>query len=249
MDTAKLCVVMNVSLYQAASALNANARWQEIISQNLAASAVPGFKRQDLSFSAVAAAQAPNVMMPEAANITNFQQGQIRPTSVATDVAIDGNGFFEVQLPGGQTGYTRDGELKIESSGQLVTKQGYPVQGDGGPIQLDLNNPAPISIGADGSVSQGGELKGQLKVVAFNEPRLLTPVGANYFVAKDPGLLPEPSSASVRQGFLEASNTSPVAEMAQLIAAMRHYEANQRVIQSQDERMGRAISELGNPGA
>ena len=239
---------MNVSLYQAAAALNANARWQEIISDNLAASSVPGFKKQELSFSAVAAAVAPQVMMPSARASTNFQQGQIRPTGVPTDVAIEGNAFFEVQGPGGQTAYTRDGEFQIDATGQLVTKQGYAVLSDGGPIQFDLNNPAPITISADGTISQGSELKGQLKLTAFEDPRLLTPIGSNYFTATDPNALPAPATnASVRQGFLEGSNTSTVAEMAHLIAAMRQYEANQRVIQAQDERMGRAITELGNP--
>jgi flagellar basal body rod protein FlgG len=241
---------MNVSLYQAAAALNANARWQEIIAQNLASGSVPGFKKQDLSFSAIAAAYAPQMVMPSASVSTNFQQGQIRPTGVPTDVAIDGNAFFEVQLPSGETAYTRDGEFRVDATGQLVTKQGYAVLSDGGPIQFDLNNPAPITISADGTVSQGNELKGQLKLTAFEDPRLLTPIGSDYFTATNPNAIPSPATnASVRQGFLEASNTSPVAEMAHLIAAMRQYEANQRVIQAQDERMGRAITELGNPSS
>ena len=239
---------MNVSLCQAAAALNANARLQEIISDNLASGSVPGFKKQEISFSAVAAATTPQVLMPSARTSTDFQQGQIRPTGVPTDVAIEGNAFFEVQGPGGATLYTRDGEFKIDSTGQLVTKQGYAVLSDGGAIQFDMNKPEPITISADGTVSQGSELKGQLKLTSFENPRLLTPVGSNYFSATDPNAISSTATnASVRQGFLEGSNSSPVVEMAQLISAMRQYEANQRVIQAQDDRMGRAISELGNP--
>lgn len=239
---------MNVSLYQAAAAMNASARWQDIISENLAAATVPGFKKQDVAFSAVAAAQAGNALMPTANVATNFVQGQVRPTGVATDVAIEGDAFFEVQLPSGETAYTRDGEFHVNAQGQLVTKQGYAVLSDSGPIQLDLNNPAPISISADGTVSQGADTKGKLKLTAFNDPRLLTPAGTGHFIATDINLVPAAATtASVRQGYLESSNASPVAEMAHLIAAMRQYEANSRVIQSQDERMGRAISELGNP--
>ncbi|HUI06945.1 MAG TPA: flagellar hook-basal body protein [Verrucomicrobiae bacterium] len=239
---------MNVSLYQAAAALNASARWQEVISDNLAASSVPGFKKQELSFSAVAAGATPNVVMPSAGTSTNFQQGQIRPTGVLTDVAIDGDAFFEVQLPSGQTGYTRDGEFQFNAQGELVTKQGYAVQSDSGAIQIDLNNPAPLSIAADGTVSQGSDVKGQLKLTTFNDTRLLHGIGNGYYIATDPNLVPSAAStATVRQGYLEAGNASPVVEMAHLIGAMRQYEANQRVIQTQDDRMNRAISELGNP--
>jgi flagellar basal-body rod protein FlgG len=239
---------MNVSLYQAAAALNANDRWQEIISQNLAAGTVPGFKKQELAFSAIAATQAQGAVMPATQVVTDFQQGQIRPTGVSTDLAIDGDGFFQVQLPGGQTGYTRDGEFQFNAQGELVTKQGYLVQSDGGTIQIDRNNPAPLSIAADGTVSQGSEIKGQLKLTTFNDPHLLRTIGNGYFTATDPNLIPSAATAAtVRQGYLEAGNVSPVAEMAHLVAAMRQYEANQRVVQIHDDRMARAISELGNP--
>ncbi len=229
--------------------MNAQQRWHEVISQNLASSSVPGFKRQDVSFATVQAglkADAP--LMPSTRVSTIFQQGQLRPTGVPTDLALDGNGFFEVQLPHGELAYTRDGEFRVDNTGQLVTKQGHVVQGDGGPIQLNPDNPAPLSVASDGTVSQGAELKGKLKVVGFDNPDLLTALGNGLFAARHAELIPNTTtSASLRQGFLEASNTSPVAEMARLIVAMRMYEANQRVIQSQDERMGRAISEIGSP--
>src|SRR5271169_4205014 len=155
---------MNVSLYQAAAALNASARWQDIISQNLASGSVPGFKKQDITFSAIEAAQGQGGLIPTSQVVTNFQQGQIRPTNVPTDVAIEGDGFFEVQLPGGQTAYTRDGEFQFSAQGQLVTKQGYLVQTDGGPIQMDPKIQGPISIAPDGTVSQGSNQLGKLKI-------------------------------------------------------------------------------------
>jgi flagellar basal-body rod protein FlgF len=163
-------------------------------------------------------------------------------------LAIDGPGFFEVQIPGGATGYTRDGEFKINAQGELVTKQGYLVLGDGGPIQVDPNHSTTFSVAPDGTVSQGAEIRGKLNLVSFNDPNLLTPAGGGMFLAKNPTLQQVADDKStVRQGFLEASNTSPVLEMANMISVMRAYEANQRVIQMQDDRMGRAISELGNP--
>lgn len=92
-------------------------------------------------------------------------------------------------------------------------------------------------------------MKGKLRIVDFNQPNLLTQISGGCFMASNnPNLQStEVSQPAVRQGFLEAANTTPVTEMASLISVMRSFEANQRVIQLQDERMGRAISELGNP--
>lgn len=239
--------------------MNANARWQEIIAENMASSSIPGFKKQDVSFAAVqagllsptavgGAGQAQPVSLSAAQAHTNFSPGPIRRTDVSTDFAIDGQAMFEVQLPNGSSGYTRDGEFKMNAQGQLVTKQGYPVMGDGGLLQLDPTSSATITVAADGTISQGTEVRGRLSLVEFNKPNLLTTIGGGYYLAQDMNLqrLPE-SGSSVRQGFLEGANTSAVLEMANLITVMRAYEANQRVVQVQDERMGRAISELGNP--
>ncbi len=245
---------MNVSLYQAAAALDTTSRWQEVISQNLASSSIPGFKKQEMSFSAVqaglkpvAAGGAQHYALPQAVSATNFQPGQLKATGANTDVALEGPGFLVVQLPDGTTAYTRDGELKLNVSGQLTTKQGFPVLGEGGPIQLDLNNPAPVSIARTGEVTQGTENKGKLRAVEFDRPSLLTPTQYGQFLANNPTLHPADStSTSFQQGFLEGSNTSPTMEMAHLISSMRLYEANQRVIQAQDQRMARAITELGN---
>jgi flagellar basal body rod protein FlgG len=245
---------MNVSLYQAASAMSANARWQDVVSQNLASSSVPGFKKQDLSFSAVQAGLLKTahgstpMSLPHAQSATNFQQGESRYTGVNTDVAIDGDGFFEIQLANGSTAYSRDGEFQVNAQGQLVTKQGCLVLGDRGPIQLDRNNPNPLTISATGEVAQGNESRGRLKVVTFSDPRLLRPTTGGSFLADNPNLQPKTlAQPSLRQGFVESSNTSSVMEMANLIRVMRGFEANQHVVQTQDERMGRAISELGSP--
>jgi flagellar basal-body rod protein FlgF len=246
---------MNVGLYQAAAALGANARWQEMITENLSASAIPGYKKQEISFAAVQAGLLPSATqgvrqfaLPRAQTSINFEQGELRYTGLKTDVALEGSGFLEVQLSDGTTAYTRDGELHIDAYGQLVTKQGDPVIGTGGPIQVDLNNYKELSISSTGEVSQGTDLKGQLRVVDFNEPGLLTPITRGNFLSRDPRLQArDASNTTFRQGFLEVANTSPVAEMAEMITAMRAFEVNQRVIQAHDERLGRVVSELGNP--
>lgn len=236
--------------------MNANARWQEAISENLSAASIPGFKKQDLSFAAVQAgvmSQAnpdPRVQftLPRFSANTNFSQGDLRQTGAPTDVAIEGKGFFSVQLPSGGTAYTRDGEFHVNSSGQLTTKQGYLVMGDAGPIQLDPNLGGTISIAASGEISQGTEVRGKLQVVNFEQPQTLTQIGGGMFTNNNPAVQAvEVPQTSLRQGFLEASNVSSVLEMASMIGVMRGFEANQRTMQIHNERLGRAISELGNP--
>jgi flagellar basal-body rod protein FlgG len=247
---------MNVSLYQAAAAMNAQARWQELIAENLAASSVPGYRKQEISFSSVAAGLngattgTPNshFVIPAASSHLNFKQGPLRATSAQLDLALEGGGMFEVQMPDGTRAYTRDGEFQLNAQGQLVTKQGYLVQGESGPVQFDPNNGGSITIAPTGDVTQGGETRGRIRLMEFSDPQSLTPIGQGCFLANVPEAKPETARAtSVRQGFLEAANTSPTAEMSSLITAMRMFEANQKVLQAQDERMGRVITELGGP--
>jgi flagellar basal body rod protein FlgG len=247
---------MNVSLYQAAAAMNANSRWQQVIAENLAGANVPGSRKQDVSFSAVSAGLAPGsssltgggYVMPSATTAVNFLQGTLRPTGLPTDLAVEGPGFFEVQLPNGSHAFTRDGELQLSPQGQLVTKQGYLVMGDGGPLQLDPANSSPVSVAANGELSQGGGLKGRVRLVEFNQPNQLQSIGGGCFIANDPTVVPSPAQSSqIRQGFLESANASATTEMASLITAMRMFEANQKVMQMQDDRMGRVITDLGSP--
>jgi flagellar basal-body rod protein FlgF len=243
---------MNVSLYQAAAAMNAHARWQEVITENLAGSSIPGARKQDISFSALSAGGAAAGLgsafsaVPTATVSVNLQPGFLRPTNLPTDLAVEGPGLFEVQLPNGSHAFTRDGELQLNAQGQLVTKQGYPVLGDGGPIQLDPANSTPISVSGTGEISQGGAVKGRIRLVEVNDPTKLKPIGGGCFMLDNPRTDALAAKLSqVRQGFLEGANTSPTTEMASLITAMRMFEANQKVMQMQDDRMGRVITELG----
>ena len=249
---------MNVSLYQAAAAMNANSRWQELIADNLADSSVPGARKQDVSFSAVEAGlpsgqlglNGERFVIPAARPSINFTQGEINPTGVATDFAADGPGFFQVKMPNGETAFTRDGEFHISAQGLLTNKRGFPIEGDAGPIQLDPNNSAPMNVSATGQVSQGAESKGQIKMVEFKDPRALTVIGQGYYLAAKNGAKPaDAQSTTVRQGYLEGANTSPTVEMSSLITAMRMFESNQKVIQMQDERMGLVITSLGGTGS
>jgi flagellar basal-body rod protein FlgF len=247
---------VNVSLFQAASALDANSRWQEVIADNLASSSVPGYKQEQLSQAAIQAGLMPAhgarnagqyFSMPKSTVSTNFSAGELKYTGNGTDLAIEGKGFFEVKLPSGQTGLTRDGEFQINSHGQLVTKESFPIMGVTGPIQLSSDHSGPLSISSTGVVSQGTEIRGQLKVIDVAQPQLLTKLSGAYYVAQDPKAGLQQSKSSVREGYLEGSNASTLTQMASMMTASRGFEANQKVIQIQDDRLNRTITELGNP--
>src|SRR5580658_687288 len=121
---------MDVSLYQAAAAMSATARWQDLIAENLSASSVPGARKQDISFSDVQAGLASNdpqkagFYIPTADEVTNFQAGELRSTGNPLDFALEGPGFVTVKMANGQDAYTRDGEFQLNAKGQLVTKEG-----------------------------------------------------------------------------------------------------------------------------
>jgi flagellar basal body rod protein FlgG len=234
---------MDVSLYQAAAAMNATAHWQDMIAENLANSAVPGSRKQDISFSDVQAGLSSNI--PSASTTTNFKTGELCSTGNSMDFALEGPGFFTVKLPNGQQAYSRDGEFKLNSKGQLVNKEGYSVLGNNGPLQFNPNNSDPITISAAGDVSQGSETKGKFQITEFQHPEKLMALGAADFRPDDPGAEPVTAvSTQVRQGFIEAANTSPTTEMASLITAMRMFESNQKVLQMEGDRMSKVITEL-----
>ena len=243
------CLRMDVSLYSAAAAMNATERWQDLVAENLSTAGVPGARQRQISFSAVQAglvgANGDKFVIPSASSTTNFSQGELRATGNPMDVALQGPGFMTVQLPDGSKAYTRDGEFTFNAQNQLVTKQGYPVAGDSGPLTFDPNNRAPISISASGEVSQGADIKGKLSIAEFRKPQTLTPLGNGLFRNDDPNVQPQASSTTrVCQGFSEAANTSPTLAMASLITSMRMFETNQKVMLMQSDRMSKSISEL-----
>ena len=220
---------------------------------------MPGYKQQQLSQAAVQAGLMPgNGDLPRHFSIsttstsTDFTPGELKYTANGTDVAIEGNGFFEARLPNGAIGLTRDGEFQVNSRGQLVTKEsllvmGVNAQGLRVPIQLNPDHSGPVSITSAGNVNQGTELVGHLKVTDVDNPRKLTPISGGYFLAQDPKIIQSPSKANLREGYLESSNSSTLLQMASMMTASRGFEANQHVIQIQDDRLNRTISELGNP--
>jgi len=248
---------MNVSLYEAAAAMNDTSRWEDAVTANMAASMVPGYRKLTLATAAVqeglmpasSASNPPQFFsVPQSNLTTSFQNGETKFTGDNKDVAVDGAGFFQVKMANGTTAVTRSGEFRVNPSGVLVTKEGYTVLSDTKePIQLDLSNHDPISINPGGDVLQGTAAQGKIGLTDFENPRLLTATDGVYFLTDNPALQSKPATGTLRDGFLEGSNTNSLNDMISLLTAMRVFEANQKVVQTQDDRLGKTISELGTP--
>ncbi len=197
-------------------------------------------------------------------SFTVFQQGSLKETSNPFDIALDGDGFFSIQTNEGER-YTRNGTFILGKEGFLLTKEGYKVLGENGPIQIKLNN---FTIDKQGRIFQNGELSDNpqrlvsmdendwadtelvdnLKVVRFdgNGNRFLKKQGSSLWTdTPESGaayVTPLNDRPKVLQGFLETSNVNPVTEMVNMIEVNRAYEANQKVITSQDSLLNTLIN-------
>jgi flagellar basal-body rod protein FlgF len=178
----------------------------------------------------------------------DMNAGQVQHTGNPLDVAIDGDGFFTVQTPGGPR-YTRNGSLQINAAGQLVTSEGNPVLGNGGPITFQPND-RQISISPDGTISarQGDSIadsvRGTLTVVTFANPQQLQKDGGSTF--KPPaGVTPQAATgAKIVQGALEKSNVRGVVEMSRMIEITRSYMQIASMLQQQSDVSQQSIDKL-----
>ena len=182
---------------------------------------------------------------PSAVSV-QLQQGSLGATGGDLDLAIEGTGFLEVTLPSGQSAYTRDGGLKRDGEGLIVTSDGFPVE----PEIVIPDDARSISINASGEVfayfsdAPEAQLLGQFNLVGFTNSKGLEAIGGNLFTeteASGAALVSTPGEdglGTVRQGYLEASSVDAVREITELIEAQRGYEMNAKVISAADQMMG-----------
>jgi flagellar basal-body rod protein FlgF len=172
-------------------------------------------------------------------------QGPMQQTGNPLDVAIDGNAFMVVQTPRGER-YTRNGALQINSTGQLVTSEGFRVLGDGGPIQFQTTD-KEILIARDGQISTPEGTRGKLRLVKFDGAvQRLTKDGGSTFAAPQ-GVQPvqvTPEERHVLQGSLERSNVRSVIEMTRMIEVTRAYSSVATMLQNQGEMRKSAVEKL-----
>ncbi len=256
---------MTRALYTAATGLAAQQFHTDVISNNLANVNTTGFKRsrthfQDLLYQTLRLAGTPSsvgsqvpsgVQVGHGTNVVAtekiFTQGSFRQTENQFNVAIEGNGFFEIVLPDGSTAYSRDGSFERDSQGQMVTHQGFLIQP---PIQIDPQA-INLEINAEGIVTQqlpDGTLAqiGQLTLTNFINPAGLQSLGTNIYretAASGAPLTGNPGTngtGRLRQGFIEISNVNVAEELIDLIVAQRAYEVNSKSIQTQDSILATA---------
>ncbi len=179
------------------------------------------------------------------ATARSFAQGSLQQTTNPLDVAVKGNGFFEIQLPDGTTGYTRDGSFQVSAQGQLVTNNGYTVN----PGITIPTNAQSVTIGADGTVSvalPGQALPqtiGQLQLASFVNPAGLEPKGQNLYAETAASGTPNAAApgtngmGQLQQGFVETSNVNVVEELVSMIQTQRAYELNSKAISTSDQML------------
>ena len=176
--------------------------------------------------------------------------GALKSTGNRLDVAVEGEGFFEVLAPEGVR-LTRVGSFNVDGEGKLVTKQGYAVLRDGGAGQdpasreIKLSN-ANVTISPSGEIFDGQESVGKLALVNVAKKDALQKTGHNLFTIKDT-IDPQMSvstDAKLHQGFLEMSNVNPVREMTDMITATRTFESTQKGIQAYDQMMGKVVNDV-----
>ncbi|OGP21326.1 MAG: flagellar basal-body rod protein FlgG [Deltaproteobacteria bacterium GWA2_55_10] len=251
------------ALWTASTGMEAQQMNIDIIAHNLANVNTTGFKKsradyQDLLYQEIKSAGAsssPSTMVPTGIQIGQgvrtvstekvFTQGNFKQSGNPLDIAIEGDGFFQISRPDGSTGYTRTGEFKVDSEGRLVTSDGYLLE-----PQITIPSDAlAITISADGivSVTQPGisvpTQVGNMELARFINSSGLQPIGKNLYTetaASGVATVAAPGTdglGTLAQGFLEMSNVSVVEEMVNMIAAQRAYEINSKSIQTTDEML------------
>lgn len=243
-------------LYIASSGMNVQSKRLDTISNDLANASTTGYKKSDsviTSFPEMLMARISKQDVQPLGNVslgvrvgstyTNFSNGSIVKGDEGTSVAIQGDGFFSIQTPQGAA-YTRDGSFIVNSNGELVTSEGYNVLGANGSIKFEgfLEQGGDISVSTDGQISLNGNLIDQLAMVSFEDNQQLQKREDNLYTGD---AVTVPFKGTILQGFLESSNVNVVSSMVDMIAVSRAYEANQKMIQTQDSLLGKAVNELG----
>jgi len=255
------------ALYTSATGMKAQELLIDNTANNLANVNTTGFKRSHMDFADLVyntirqpgSATSTESISPTGLQIGNgvrvvgttkhFTQGNLEQTNNPLDVGIEGDGFFQVQIPGGELRYTRAGSFRVNDQGNIVNSDGYLLQ----PALTIPQGTERISIGADGSIqgAQAGATTqtdiGQIQLHTFLNPAGLSSEGSNLYRETDASGTPTQGSpgaagfGTTRGGFLENANVEVVTELISLIAAQRAYEINSRAIQAGDEMLSTAV--------
>jgi flagellar basal-body rod protein FlgG len=249
------------ALYSAAAGMQSQQMNLDVISNNLANVNTTGFKKSKIEFQELlyqttrgpGAEQGAGNQLPTGIQVGQgsrpvatsriFTTGDLTQTGERLDVAVQGDGFFEVQMADGTRAYTRDGALKTKSDGSIVTSEGLPLQGGFQAVPAGTTN---ITIASNGEVTYtgpNGTTNFRVQLARFNNAAGLESMGSNLFRESAASGAPELGNpgengfGTLNQGYLEMSNVKVVEEMVNLILAQRAYEVNSKAVQAADEMM------------
>lgn len=237
------------SLYIAGTGMLVQRKKMDVLTNNITNAETTGYKKDTLlsrSFSDFLIQRMndnvyigpQNTGVHTDAMITDFTQGNMEGTDMLSDLALEGQGFFTITTPQGER-YTRDGSFSVSSAGYLTTSEGYPVQGNNGPVYVGNGK---FAIDEKGNVSVGGTVTGKLKIVSFQNPATLRKEGSSLYSGT--GAVPD-DVTTVKQGFVEASNVDIAEEMVKMIEISRTYDTNQRMVKMIDESLGKTVNDVG----
>jgi flagellar basal-body rod protein FlgF len=224
----------------------------DIVANNIANSSTTGFKREGIEFDTLLNQTAPGTginFVVDRATYRDASTGPIVATGNPLDMALQGPGYFEIQMPDGSTSYTRNGSFRLNNQGQLVTQAGYPVISEGGTGITVPATATDVTITGDGTVSAhitgivDLSVLGKIGVATFADEQQMQAQGAGlYTTTQTP--LPTVDSSVMVQGSLEQSNVSAIDEMTQLIRIQRAYEQAANLINQENTRLNTAMSVL-----
>jgi flagellar basal-body rod protein FlgF len=239
----------------AALAMQADQNRVTTVSQNLANVSTPGYKRKLDVQSPFAALLVPQqdaggtaslaVSMPLAASHTSVDMaaGALRQTNNPLDIVAEGGGFLELRGEQGLS-YARSASFHLDAGGHAVTAQGERLQMLGGDLKFN-GSATELRVDAQGNVLAGTENIGRLRVVHFDKPSALTPLGNGQYQAGMASMTDDPNKTAVRTGYVEASNVQSTREMVKLMETTRHFEAMSKVFQGYDEMLEKSIRKFG----
>lgn len=239
-------------LFTSASGMLPRIKKQELTAHNIANVSTPGYKKDMLFTKELTRAE--QKLVPKQSDwqkpllyevYTDYAPGVFNKTGNPLDLAIDGDGFFILELADGTRALTRSGSFTVNSDGFLAFPGGPLVLGEGGPIEVGNGK---VTVSQSGEVDIDGAIVGRIVPVSVDNMDLLNKMGSSLFaVPEDVELIPV-TTATIRQGYLEAANVDIVGEMIDMIVSFRTYEANARALQSQDRSLEHLFNRVGKQG-
>ncbi|UCD63424.1 MAG: flagellar hook-basal body protein [Candidatus Zixiibacteriota bacterium] len=239
-------------IFTSASGMIPRIKKQEISANNIANASTPGFKKDQIFTRELSKAE--KRLQPRKSDwqqpmvdevYTSYAPGVFDKTGNQLDLAIDGEGFFRLQLPDGSTALTRAGCFSVNEEGFVSFPGGALLVGEGGPLEVGNGK---VAVAQNGTVEVDGSAAGRITPVTVADFEQLEKIGSSLFAVPEGTTLITVETSTIQQGFLEASNVDIVREMIDMIISFRNYEADAKAVQVQDQSLDHLFRRVGSNG-